>query len=379
MALTGTLRDFGIAEILQLIGTQKKTGVLTVEDGKRRAEIEFADGMVVGAKGGEETVNLEERLLRAGLATTEQLQAAQKQVQETLKPLSTVLISEGYVDPPTLRDIVAQHNSEIVYEVFDWKSGTYAFNQKFVQYDKQLITPIPAESIMMEGLRILDEGPGVRKLLPSLEELYSKVNRSTGELDALEPETKELYSLIDGQRALKDVILASGQPKFDAMKRLAWMRANRYILREKEPGNAERAAPSKPQKVTPLTMAALYALLAVVVIMLVFKLGGEIVKFSSPLAKARNPILERSIPAQLEQTRLNRVRRALEVYRLKHGRYPDNLKLLAEERLLRHGDINPVGSKKPAYIPVENGEDYLIGAEASALLTTTRSGENPIP
>jgi len=31
MALRGTLRDFSLGEILQLIGYQRKTGILTVE------------------------------------------------------------------------------------------------------------------------------------------------------------------------------------------------------------------------------------------------------------------------------------------------------------------------------------------------------------
>jgi len=378
MALTGTLRDFGIAEILQLIGTQKKNGVLTVEDGKRRAEIEFAEGMVVAARGGEDTVSLEERLLRAGILTGEQLQAAYKKVQETLKPLSTVLISEGYLEASALREIIAQHNAEIVYEIFDWKTGTYAFNQKFVHYDKQFTTPIPAESIMMEGLRILDEGPDVRKLLPSLDEVYARVDRSAEETNGLEPETRKLYDLVDGQLTLKDVILASGQPKFDAMKRLAWMRANRYILRQKKSSVSDRMAPFKPKKITAVTMVALYALLAVVAAVVALKLGAEILKFSAPLAKVEGPTLGKAIPARLEQARLNRLRSALELYKLKRDRYPDRLDALVEEGILVPGDINPLWKGEPAYAPLENGNDYLLGAEAKALLTTNdTSGESP--
>ena len=43
MALEGTFSDFGLAEIFQLIGLQKKTGVLTVRGGE--------DGQVVAHRG----------------------------------------------------------------------------------------------------------------------------------------------------------------------------------------------------------------------------------------------------------------------------------------------------------------------------------------
>ena len=47
MALQGTLKDFSITEIIQLIGQQLKTGVLKIRRGKSTVEIYFVDGMIV--------------------------------------------------------------------------------------------------------------------------------------------------------------------------------------------------------------------------------------------------------------------------------------------------------------------------------------------
>ena len=47
MALQGTLKDFSITEIIQLIGQQLKTGVLKIRRGKNVVEIYFVDGMIV--------------------------------------------------------------------------------------------------------------------------------------------------------------------------------------------------------------------------------------------------------------------------------------------------------------------------------------------
>ena len=50
MALEGTIRDFGLADIFQLIGLQKKTGVLTVRgEAGNLVTVSFEKGTVVFA------------------------------------------------------------------------------------------------------------------------------------------------------------------------------------------------------------------------------------------------------------------------------------------------------------------------------------------
>ena len=68
MALEGTLRDFSLADIFQLIGLQRKTGVLIVEGEDDTVTISFLGGQVVAAESA--VRRLENRLgnllLRAG-------------------------------------------------------------------------------------------------------------------------------------------------------------------------------------------------------------------------------------------------------------------------------------------------------------------------
>ena len=50
MALSGTLKDFGIADILQLIGQQTKTGQLHLKAKDQEVHIAFKDGNIVRAE-----------------------------------------------------------------------------------------------------------------------------------------------------------------------------------------------------------------------------------------------------------------------------------------------------------------------------------------
>ncbi len=50
MALEGSLTDFGLADILQLIYFQKKTGNLTLTGRMDRFRLQFVDGNIVSAE-----------------------------------------------------------------------------------------------------------------------------------------------------------------------------------------------------------------------------------------------------------------------------------------------------------------------------------------
>ena len=49
MALQGTLKDFGLGDIFQLIGIQRKTGILTLVGSEDTVTVKFLEGQVVGA------------------------------------------------------------------------------------------------------------------------------------------------------------------------------------------------------------------------------------------------------------------------------------------------------------------------------------------
>jgi hypothetical protein len=49
MALRGTLKDFALPDIFQLIGMQRKTGLLTLKSERETVTVVFENGMVVMA------------------------------------------------------------------------------------------------------------------------------------------------------------------------------------------------------------------------------------------------------------------------------------------------------------------------------------------
>lgn len=185
MALKGTLKDFGIAEILQLIGQQAKSGVLHLQSRDDEIHITMADGNVVRAEsaGRKARDKLGGLLVRAALITPQELEYALDIQKRTLRRLGDILVELGNVSVADLREMTALQTTETVYKLFHWKSGTYAFEPGEVEWDPETVTPQRAESVLMEGFRQVDEWPLVRKKISSLAMTFER-------LRALEPERK---------------------------------------------------------------------------------------------------------------------------------------------------------------------------------------------
>src|SRR5581483_9717254 len=100
MALKGTLKDFGIADILQLIGQQQKTGQLHLTSKDNSVHVSFSQGNIVRAES--TTRNKKDligaMLVRAELITEGQLQLALETQKRTLQRLGDVLVSLKAID-----------------------------------------------------------------------------------------------------------------------------------------------------------------------------------------------------------------------------------------------------------------------------------------
>jgi hypothetical protein len=183
VALKGTLRDFGIAEILQLIGQQAKSGVLHLESRDDVIHIALADGNVVRAEsaGRKARERLGNMLVRAELITPEDLDHALEVQKQTLRRLGDVLVGLGVVSQQDLREMTALQTTETVYRLFHWKSGTYEFEPGEVDWDRETVTPLRAESVLMEGFRQVDEWPLVRKRISSTAMTFERLRPLGGD------------------------------------------------------------------------------------------------------------------------------------------------------------------------------------------------------
>jgi hypothetical protein len=234
VALKGTLKDFGIAEILQLIGQQAKSGVLHLESRDDVIHIAMADGSVVRAEsaGRKAREKLGMLLVRADLITQPQLDQALDLQQRTLRRLGDILVELQYVTVVQLREMTALQTTETVYKLFHWKSGTYAFEPGDVEWDPETVTPVRAESVLMEGFRQVDEWPLVHKRISSPEMTFERIRAPEPErtrTGSLERDVDAAFDAL-GDEPARDEAPGSGQAD------LALGRAERRVFELALPG-----------------------------------------------------------------------------------------------------------------------------------------------
>jgi len=332
MALEGTLQDFALVDILQLIGMQRKTGVLTLSRKEEAINVVLQDGMVAWAAPADDVFegNLGRILVRRELITRERWEEARQMRTRTGQRLIPFLQAGQWISPKDLERVVQRLVLETLYRALRWRDGKYSFNaQGQVDLSRGKVPPVGTETILLEAVRQMDEWPLIEQRLPSLDMVVRRSGRPVYR-DQVPPEALTVLQLIDGQRTAREIAEMCDFGEFDAYKGIADLVGGGALHVEARAAVTEEFEPARPPWRVPswlLPVSAGSVALASLVLQLVF--GHDPLR----LFPARPP----SAQAALQTRSLNVVRRelprALDQYLLLRRHYPNQLTDLQAEGL----------------------------------------------
>jgi Domain of unknown function (DUF4388) len=387
MALEGTLKDFSLADIFQLIGLQRKTGVLTLRGKDDTVTVTFLDGKVVAA----DSLNkrLENRLgsvlVKTGRLTAEQLNHALEIQRETLQRLGFILTHYNIISQDSLRAALNLQIMQIVYRLFRWKDGEYHFSQETtIEYDRENVVPISAESILMEGARMIDEWPIIEKRIRSYDMVFRRkaINQEivVGEADEISfddtttkkrkttatekirisEEEKSIYDMVDGKLKVGDIIEMSRFAEFDTVKTLYEL-LTRDLIEEVRDTTTTRAvveaAPidqTAPTEVPPLPLPLVIVLGALALLSLATAFHNP-ANSLGPFGRPRSAVTETRKAISL--WRIQTISDAIQAYSLGNARLPMKLQDLTPAYLSPVLLNDPWGN---AYKYLQKPERYLV-------------------
>jgi len=167
MSLSGNLKTVAFPDILQLLATGKKTGVLECKTTARQKEVAFKDGNIVYAS----SVNTAEdllgnMLLKRGKISKADLERAIKLHQQTGRQLGTTLIDMGLFDKNEIGQCLKLQIEEIVYNLFSWQEGDFVFHEGASPKNAPFLVELATMNVIMEGTRRIDEWLEIQKVLP---------------------------------------------------------------------------------------------------------------------------------------------------------------------------------------------------------------------
>jgi hypothetical protein len=268
MALEGSIRDFGLPDIIQFIQQQNKSGVLTIEGGGRWSKILFEEGKIVFAY-------TPETETPAGIAQ-ELIDGdwlPEVKVRSVLignpgwEAFENSLVGPTGLSPELLGQFFILHTTEILYRLFQLREGKYRFDPSGGISKPRHATPMDSDFILLEGMRQFDEWPMLKRQIPSSRVIFDKVpeqinlvrvvdedSETEGEASGESPggigitETEmEIYEKIDGHRDVSRLVALSKKGEFVTVKALGNMLGKGLIVQTGESRPEGAAASAGPE------------------------------------------------------------------------------------------------------------------------------------
>lgn len=315
MALEGSLKDFGLADILQLLYFQKKTGTLTISSPTDRVTLYFFEGNIISAdsKKRSEENRFGRLLLKKGVINEKDLQEALQEQKKTGMKIGDILAKKGLLKEDVIRDTIISQLTETVTQLFSWKEGNYEFRAQQVSLRKDMPISLDTQHLLMEGLRLLDEWSLIEGKLT----IDTVFKRTEVEELSINSEEASLLSLVDGENDVSMIIELSGMDSFEVSKKLLALMDRGLI---------------EPVKVEPvITEPVEFIAMRKRDRSILLPLGICLVAFLTSILiyVIKNPLVEDVISSWFESSKINRVAEEIErlrfdadLYRLKKGFYP---------------------------------------------------------
>ncbi len=349
--LKGEIGSFSIAEILQMIAMQEKTGILHLRSRGRSASIFFESGKVVSTRdrrqSGRDTFLSYLREKGAiDIETANQIsELKQNQGGDTIE----IILNRNLLDKSKLASLLSEYVVETLETVVKWETGTFEFiSTTDSPPEKNVVKPMRLEPILMEALRRKDEVDEIRRFLPSFD---TKIRVAVSNLEelALEDVDKQVLQLVDGERTIDEILEISQCEEIETLDCLERLFALGIVAIVE--GQSEDVV-SRP-KVTHLRSW----ILALVIVAISTAIRFAIINTDS---KASMKHLTETMASFVEQRRIDDLNFALEAYKLVKGCYPDSLEELVEEGLISQNEIQSLRGARFTYWQSSAETTYVL-------------------
>lgn len=373
MALAGTLKDFGLPDIVQLIGLQRKTGTLHLETPGEKVKVIFEGGNIVAAESSmtRPSDRIGNALVTQGSITQEQLNHALSVQKQTMQRLGHVLISEQIATEETLRKAVEAQLFQVVFRLFRWREGNYNFEtENTVDYERTGAVSLGADFVLMEGIRMVDEWPIIERRIPTMAAVFKKVvdpsqvatkaassddslnglngllagidgnGKGGGAKLALSGDELLVYNAVDGKKTCQQIVECTPLHDFAVCRTLLDLMDRDVVALTDVKGSATRAKSGDSGGAPGLAFMAVALLAALFGTYRNFTLPFGILGMPPLIQPAVNTALEARVWETLEAADA-RVRG----FRLAYGRLPASMDELVSEGVATKASVEGVALK----------------------------------
>lgn len=239
MSLSGNLRTMALPDILQWIAMGHKSGTLHLEAASVRKRIVFHEGSIVTSWSNDPRESLGQFLIRDRLITEEQLFRALLQQESEGQLIGSILVSAGIIEEDDLKLTLRSKAEETVYDLFLWAEGRFEFREGELPQDVLIHTDLKVTSVVLEGIRRVDEWGRIRGVVPTL---HATFRVKGAPLDIQDPTDRQLLGLVAAGKSVAEIALETRRSDFDAAGLLVDLMA-RDLVSIEATGSPDEADP----------------------------------------------------------------------------------------------------------------------------------------
>lgn len=229
--LQGDLARIQLPDVLSFVSMIRETGKLVVSRHELERTIHWKEGEIIFASSNSPEHSLGQFLLRNGKITAEQYEDSRKRVTPQLRH-GKLLVQMGAISPKDLWWGVKNQVLEIIYSLFGWKDGQFAFFESVEDLKQErIVIQINTPSVIMEGIRRLDESARIREKVPDLNMVFARIAGVTPDFHHLELSEDEIaiYNTIDGRMSVRELTGRSDLTEFEVTRILFQLISARLI------------------------------------------------------------------------------------------------------------------------------------------------------
>jgi len=242
MTFRGDIRGgSGTPKILRTILQSGESGVLSFWNGVITKRIFISRGRIVQITSNDPDERLGELLLIDGRITARQFVEASKLIRPG-KRLGTILVEISALDAEDLIPTITNQARLMLFELFNWTSGTYEMSLGEVDESEFVPLNLQADEVIAQGMRKLRCWSRVFAGIQSLETVFVRVPEvETWQLKVeLEEDEQTVLSRVNGRLTVEQVSDLSFGSSFETCRTL-WMLSVLGLIQRAETGDIERS------------------------------------------------------------------------------------------------------------------------------------------
>jgi Domain of unknown function (DUF4388) len=357
MALEGKLSDFNLAEILQLISSQQKSGFLNLEATRDMVFI-FDRGLLISTRDRRTDARdpLESFLRAYGFFNEDQWRHIEFVSSNSSLDLTEILVSENLFTEDELTQVLRSLAQVMTTSGMKLRRGSYHFNPtKGSPPGVHSRLGMDVQGLLMESARRLDEEELLRDALPNQNLVFVQGDKVIPP-EALSPTGQHIMSLALAGLPLGRIIRQGKAESFVVRSLLkTWCEEGFLDLDRAAENEGEENLTSGSVKNIRVGLGLRRTPLVFLVVLLIVGLGWF--RWSSPT------IADTTAGDSLRENQLrSEVHSAAVLYRFREGKWPASLDLLVKEGKLDQGTLVTIGHLGWKYQLDSKKDQFSLGA-----------------